>query len=558
MKKRKFESSPRCGFESNTTLRLTDKPSPFKDLISVNGIPSAKDANLINDYVQKVHGEIQRLETILKEVQEEKSCLQSIADSHSALLSRFRKFPLEVLALIFQHTIAIPPPRNNSPWLPGDMTRVHAVLCALGSVCRDWRATVLSTPSLWAHFNIGLRSERGCGNPLRLLEAMLDRSHNADLYIGRSGFIDNDFDKQCLRDLLGRLLPTSHRWKSASFGFDDDSEDMYEQIRGRLPLLERLELCSFYASRETWKDFCAFENVPRLRELALGKGLDPVQEFPLPWSQITRLSINHRINPDHLYAVFPITPNLQFLRMSEQCDSICPGSYWEPDEPNSFIVCPTLRHLDVADTALFRGATLPSLEEISIGLLSTEPEDDRKLGAEIFHEFLHRSQCPLRKLTVQLGEGMPDYATIFDPATSLTCLDITLPSMKSACGLLDELLETELLPQLHSLKVICIAWEAYNEYDDAELGEGIAALFDCRYMPFAADIRSVHVEVVLGGKMVADPLRLYERTPDGPFLSEQFWKSFEDDLRDAPELRSRMVTERKERCAIISVNPATV
>ncbi|PBK86619.1 hypothetical protein ARMGADRAFT_940344, partial [Armillaria gallica] len=64
-------------------------------------VASAKDASIINDYLQKVHGEIQRLETILQEAQEEKNRLQSIADSHAALISSFRKFPPEVLATIF-------------------------------------------------------------------------------------------------------------------------------------------------------------------------------------------------------------------------------------------------------------------------------------------------------------------------------------------------------------------------------------------------------------------------------------------------------------------------
>ncbi|KAK0222433.1 hypothetical protein EDD85DRAFT_861119 [Armillaria nabsnona] len=437
------------------------------------------------------------------------------------------------------------------------MTHIYAALCTLGSVCRHWRETVLSTPSLWAQFNVGLRWTREGESRLPLLKTMLDRSRDADLSIGRYGLIDIDFSTQSVRALLECLVPTSHRWKNASIDFDDDSQDMYEQIQGRLPLLERLELRSIYSHTVFWKDFHTFEDAPRLRELALGKGIFPVHEFPLPWSQITRLYINHHTKPDDLYAVFFITPNLQFLRMSGQNEEGS-SSAWDPDESNVSIVCSTLRHLDVADSALFRAATMPSLEEISIDLLPAEAEDDDKYGADLFYDFLHRSQCQMRKLTIQLGEDFDAFERIFDQASKLTCLDITLQTMDSASILFDLLGSIpKSLPQLQSLKVVCIAWEAYNKYEDADIGEGIANLFISRYFTFAADILSVHVEVVLGGKMVANPLRPYERTPDGPFLSEPFWKSFENHLRVAPELRSRMVTEKKEHRAIICVNPVT-
>ncbi|KAK0196035.1 hypothetical protein F5146DRAFT_1028311 [Armillaria mellea] len=164
----------------------------------------------------------------------------------------------------------------------------------------------------------------------------------------------------------------------------------------------------------------------------------------------------------------------------------------------------------------------------------------------------------MQKLTVQLGEEFHHFGRIFELASSLTRLDITLHTTQSACHLFTALFAPQLLPQLQSLKVVCIAWEAYHKHDDAMLGTYLTLLFLSRYMTFAADIQSVHVEVVLGGKIVANPLQPYERTPNGPFLSEPFWKSFERNLSDAPELRSRMVTEKKERCAIIRVNPAII
>ncbi|KAK0486456.1 hypothetical protein IW261DRAFT_1604597 [Armillaria novae-zelandiae] len=507
----------------------------------VNAVASAdsEDANLIDDYLQKVHGELQRLDAILKEVQEKKIRPQSITDSHSALVSSFRKFPPEVLATIFQHTIAIPPPRDQSPCLPGDITRAYAALCTLDSVCRDWRATVMSTPSLWAHFNIGLRTDRKdeCETRVQLLKIIPDRSRDADL-------IDADFDRpSTLRGLLECLVPTSRRWKSASIGFDDDSEDLYEHIQGRLLLLERLELCSVYSDTVFWEDFRAFEDAPRLRELALGKGLSPVQRFPLPWSQLTCLYINHHITRNDLYAASSsITPNLQFLRLTEQ-DVEVDSSTWDPDESDVLIPCSEPPH-----------CPLWKKSHLAFSLLKRKTMANE--GKTSFYDFLYRSQCPMRKLTIQLGEGLDDFSRIFDQASRLTCLDITLHTVDTAYNLFYTLVTMELLPQLQSLKVVCIVWLTYNEYDDKDLGKILASLFSSRYISLAADILSVHVEVVLGNKAVANPLQPYERTPDGPFLSEPFWEYFETELRDAPELRSRMVTEKKKHCAIMRVKPS--
>ncbi|KAK0493044.1 hypothetical protein EDD18DRAFT_1356956 [Armillaria luteobubalina] len=410
------KGSESSDFDNTMKLWLTNNPSPFHDLISANGIASAKDTSLINDYLQRVHREIQCIEAILKEVQEQKIHLQSIANSHLALISSFCKFPPEVLAIIFQHTITIPPPRNKSPWLPGSMTCIYATLCMLGGICCTWR-----------------RKEE-CENPVSLLKIMLDRSHDADLSIGHSSSIDDTIDNQTLRALVECLLPSSHRWKNASIDTGGDSKDLYEQIQGHLPLLERLELCFMYPFTVSWKYFRAFEDAPRLWELALGKGLSPVQDFPLPWSQITCLYINHHIMPGDLYAVFSITLDLQLLRLSKQDEEVY-SSTWDP------------------------AATLPSLEDISIGLFTAEFDDDVNHGEDLFYDFLYHSQ------------------SLFDQASRLTCLDIALHMVDSTYFLFDALVTTEILPQLQSLKVVCIASEAYHEKEGDDLGEIVAKLF---------------------------------------------------------------------------------
>ncbi|KAG7449965.1 uncharacterized protein BT62DRAFT_617552 [Guyanagaster necrorhizus] len=213
---------PQCGF--GTTIprtRLTDTPSPFQHLISVNA--AASDVDPIHHYLQGVHDEIQHIELVLKEVREEKIRLQNIADSHAALMSAFRKFPSEVLAEVFRYSIDIPSMDEQNKWV-GDMTRVYTALCTLGGVCRHWRTTVLLTPFLWARFNVGWSGWKK--SPVLLLKTMLDRSREADLSIG-CAFIASGIDKQERRTLLECLVPTSYRWKHVLLLFDEDNVDIW-------------------------------------------------------------------------------------------------------------------------------------------------------------------------------------------------------------------------------------------------------------------------------------------------------------------------------------------
>ncbi|KAK0459403.1 uncharacterized protein EV420DRAFT_1540016 [Desarmillaria tabescens] len=549
--KQHFQPCPRCGFDTNAP-RLTNKPSPFHDLISVNGAASVTDASPVSHYLEGVHAsisaqddKIQHIKTMLKEAQEDRIRLQSVADSHAALISAFRKFPPEVLAEIFQYTIVIP---SLGHWnqLSGDMTRVCATLCTLGGVCRHWRTTVLSTPSLWARFNIGWSRWMESRPPL--LKTILDRSREAELSIGcRSVVFSSNIQNR--HALLECVIPTSYRWKRALIELDEDRADIYGQIRGRLPLLEQLELSSRHF-QVSWEHFRVFEDAPRLRELILGESLSPVHEFTLPWSQITNLYINHVIEPDDLRIVFSITPNLRFLRMSRQCN-------WEPEEPGHFIVCSSLRHLRVADLALFRIAILPSLEEICIDgtFARADLEADNKFG-RIFRDFLDRSRCSIRnlKLATTLNADMALY-NMFNRAPKHTCLDITLNTVYLTTRLIQLLTSDKILPQLQSLKVVSIAF-FYEDDQDWLLGHDIAELFISRYLSSNANILLVHVEVPPDLALVGEPPKPVhiKPSPNGLYLSELFWTALETRLRDTRDLCSRIVTQKDEGRAIICMN----
>ncbi|KAK0220954.1 hypothetical protein EDD85DRAFT_268148 [Armillaria nabsnona] len=257
---------PNCGLDVTTPVtQFTHAPSPFRALISTNGVASASDADLLSRYLHGVEADlsaqddtIQHIEAALKRAQNERNRLQDIFNSHASLRSPFRIFPPEVLTEIFQWAIAVgEPPRLRG--LIGDLSRI-------GAVCRLWRATVLSSPSLWASFSFSCVRNKGL---MPLLQTVLDRSREASLSVAWQPMYDLSEEEE--RGLLGRVLSTCQRWKHARIELVEDHKDIYAQIRRRIPELERLEL-----SGEDTTDvlghgpsFDVFEVAPKLRTLAL-------------------------------------------------------------------------------------------------------------------------------------------------------------------------------------------------------------------------------------------------------------------------------------------------
>ncbi|KAK0205377.1 hypothetical protein DFS33DRAFT_1259545, partial [Desarmillaria ectypa] len=250
---------------------------------------SASDADTLSHYLQGVRADIsaqddtiRHVEAALKRAQDERNRLKGIFDSHAALRSSFRRFPTEVLMEIFHWVAAVPP---GQP--PNDLKELIANLSRIGAVCRLWRATVLSSPSLWASFGFSCTGNKGL---MPLLQTVLDRSREANLSISWHSMLDVTEEEE--RACLERVLSTSQRWKHAWIELVESNEDIY-QIRGRLPTLEWPELSGDYLNDElrNGPSFDTFEDAPQLRALALGHGILCVQELALPWTQIISLYI---------------------------------------------------------------------------------------------------------------------------------------------------------------------------------------------------------------------------------------------------------------------------
>lgn len=282
----------------------------------------------------------------------------------------------------------------------------------------------------------------------------------------------------------------------------------YGQIRGRLPLLEQLELRFKNSSKLSLQDFRAFEDALRLRELIIGRGPSPVHEFTLPWSQITSLYIDRQIDPDDLRIVFSISPNLQSFRMTEQYNSTG-VPIWEPEEPNDFMTS-SIRYLHVGDPELFPAATFPCLEEISIEKLLPYEEHFSGYGKAFFRDFFRRSQCPVRKITISLGDDFTD------------------------------------------LEMLCSRPSVQKQ-----LGDAIAELFISRYYaPTANLMLSVDIEVQVPFSLIPDQI-MWTSSERSPCLLESFWDFLEARLMSPPGLYNHIVIEKGEGWGYISYEPTS-
>ncbi|KAK0239342.1 hypothetical protein EDD85DRAFT_539457 [Armillaria nabsnona] len=483
---------PACGFDVTTPeTRFTDGSSPFFALITTNGMVSTSDDDLLSHYLQGVRADIsaqddviQRIKSALTRAENEKNRLQGVFESHAALRSPFRRCPPEVLTEIFHWAIATPLNDNHL-----HLRELNAKLSKISAVCRLWRTTVLSSPSLWARFCL-----LGSGNEglTPLLQTVLDRSRETSLCICFQSMFDVDIEEDAF---LRRALGTSPRWKGARIELGDDDTDIYAQIRGRLPRLEWLELdYNFNDVSPSGPRFDAFEDTPQLRALVLDGGI-PVQTLALPWTQLISLHINYATDRDNLSVLLSMTPNLQVLTLDYD-------EVWNPKKSKDIVTCPSLRRVHVTDLALFRSFNFPSLEELFVEVLGVASEwlaktDDKKTE-DIFHDFLERSGSPIKKLKLgDTDDDVLDFPRTFDMAFRLVDLDIMLSDPATAALFFRALLsrgdKTDVLPELRSLKTNC---GAIVHVKDLVEVDDIADMIVSRYHPpnaAVAEIQSVHI-----------------------------------------------------------------
>ncbi|KAJ7041648.1 hypothetical protein C8F04DRAFT_1079595 [Mycena alexandri] len=305
----------------------------------------------------------------------------------NAFSSPVSRIPPEILCDCFRRTLP------HARIIRGTFhnTRVPTAPWRLAHVCRDWREAALQDAQLWSSIHI---SSTAAPSPfskiyaLPALETQILRSGSAPLDIFLRWVHVDDMGPLLLR-FAELLVDHSVRWRSLKFIWDEGMEDILltlSRVRGRLPLLESVQIRSPFASHLDIGD--VFTIAPQLQEFILTSCAPninvPWRPFSAPWQQITHLRAHFVIDGEESLkiSILQNIPNL--VDCGILMDDVIMASQ------SSIIVLPCLRRLFVS-----RGWVLSFLETPKLEYLFVKPQEDH-----LILPFLRRSGCQLTGLKV--------------------------------------------------------------------------------------------------------------------------------------------------------------
>ncbi|KAF9264026.1 hypothetical protein L218DRAFT_1076905 [Marasmius fiardii PR-910] len=270
--------------------------------------------------------EIMQIRRILPVLEEEKRVLEDDILKCRSALGIWRKFPSEILEMIFEitcfsssdsgHSLVIDTSRLQ--WL--EPILITSPL-SLSHVCSRWRSIVLCSPKLWSTIRIGIEKIPDYAH--RLLQIFTERSGRWPLSI-RLSSDSYDLPKHSW-DLWEVLLENSSRWKTFDLYLGNP-----KLLRGdpapRFSNLSFPNLISFgslinYDDVDPDNDWFwkSLRRAPKLTEVTT-LNLYPLDS--LPYTQLTALTIQYdpRFLVDNesfepLVEVFRITKNLRHLTL---------------------------------------------------------------------------------------------------------------------------------------------------------------------------------------------------------------------------------------------------
>ncbi|KAF8962860.1 hypothetical protein BDZ97DRAFT_1823158 [Flammula alnicola] len=185
----------------------------------------------------------------------------------------------------------------------------------LGSVCREWRELVWSTPHIWSHVPLVLSSSR-YDTQTELLRDWLSRSGVCPLVINLLFQEESEWSDRIPMELIQLLISVCHRWRIINFVLPESWYTILDEIKDKFPLLIKVSTqplwsdCGLSPSKR--RRLTLFESAPVLRDLHLnGYYLSDVN---VPWKQLTLFTLQH-VYLDECFLALSKTPNLKFCRI---------------------------------------------------------------------------------------------------------------------------------------------------------------------------------------------------------------------------------------------------
>ncbi|KAJ6507428.1 hypothetical protein C8R47DRAFT_966979 [Mycena vitilis] len=426
--------------------------SPFTPRLGTNYCPKDEEVLEIKALLSEPTARLQRLDDEIADLQkaisrlaEEWESVNRFLEAHKALLSPFRRLPLDIIQEIF---IACLPTHRNC------VMNASEAPILLGRICASWRAISHLTPRLWARLHV---AEPRLSHPgssekttqrLEVTKMWLDRSGQCPLSISLHSGPDyysppgtpSAVPVVPSGQFLQALLPFAARWQDIQFT-TCMLEDMTCLTPSDVPLLESITLHPLHRFPPHTMKWELFEMLrgPRIHSFStMGNHFTP--ELQLQWHQLTDLAV--------LGAVWDseMTSNIALQILSK---------------------CPKLRscHLAINDRFTVDSPLLHAAVELES--LSTLYLDFGNM-VSLAPRLLNRLSLPgLRSFTLQ-GHGEPQevfsLAPFFAQWTRLETLNIGGNTFSKP--ILLEILRS-LPPTLRQLDIINITQGSASVDDDA-------------------------------------------------------------------------------------------
>ncbi|KAJ7292786.1 hypothetical protein C8J57DRAFT_6894 [Mycena rebaudengoi] len=334
--------------------------------------------------------------------------------------------PYELLAEIL--ILALARDAYERPW-----SSAKEVM-ALCRVCTFWREVARNTPELWIldHFPI---TSPGRDQPISVPATQLFLEQSAPLLISVSISAIMCLKTLDLPQRLETLKPFVSRWKSFSMNSESAEDEVAELARipaANLDNLQTLDLTLHTRSHlRVWEcpELDAFKSAPRLRRVTLDLKGETSRIMPMPWAQLTRISLKHDL-PQACLDVLACCKSLVSFNLTTK--------QWPeedvPDIRNIFL--PHLERLTIFlliwstgehVTPFLQSLELPALKSFSLTVTLQLPVADEWFISSFTPELIHfLTRAPnLEHLTTDslFAEEMPEILLHTPSLTELSFSD---------------------------------------------------------------------------------------------------------------------------------------
>ncbi|KAF5371797.1 hypothetical protein D9758_003508 [Tetrapyrgos nigripes] len=363
--------------------------------------------------------EIRRLEAQIASIKVEQRGLQWRVFRYRSLLAPIRRLPPEVLKLVFESFCNEGATFCEEIWSPP---------AQLSRVCVGWRDLARRTPTLWSSLRIEQSALEtfSVEKIVSLLTMHLELSQKAplDLFVSIKALDNEDpYNEDPARLILEMLFSQSTRWRDVNLDLPKFITADLDSLRGKIPLIQFLDISDWEALDQQPASMCAFEIAPSLKALALSY---TINKLALPWEQITDFSIG-------LGSAWRILNALSTASEAREVQLVrcnLSGSSDPQDVPVVHSLTSLSIIVDRVDPDFhhwFKWLTLPNLTSLKIAAYdpSFPAACTSVFEDNCFPSFLSRSSCTITSLSlINLPLSDSDAITLLIALQSLSSLTI--------------------------------------------------------------------------------------------------------------------------------------